>query len=87
MPAAHIKSKYCFAVASLSGVNRLGDVLIGGPEVLMKHSTPWRDVLDPKEASVIAGNLWRRRVNGEACTTLTPEISLTAGEKCVQIPE
>ena len=56
MPAAHIRSKYCFAVASLSGVNRLGDILILGPEVLMKHSTPWQDLLDANEALVISRN-------------------------------
>ena len=27
----HIKSKYCLAIRSFSGVNHLGDVLTGGP--------------------------------------------------------
>ena len=56
MPAAHMISKYCLAARSLSGVRRLGGVLIGGPEVSMKHLMPWRDVLAASETSVISGN-------------------------------
>ena len=49
IPAAHITSKYFFATLNFSGINRLGDVVTGGgPDVLMKHSTPCRVVLDAR---------------------------------------
>ena len=56
--------------------------------MLMKHSTPWRDVLEANVASVISGNSRRARRNGEeAWTTLTPEISLEVAEKRVEVLE
>ena len=87
MPAAHIRSKYCLVSFGLSGVNRLGNVLIRGPEVSMKHSTPWRDELEASEGSVISRKSESRRVNGVACTTLTPETELDADSKRVDVPE
>ena len=71
MPAAHMRSKYFLAIRSFSGVKRLGGVLIGGPEVSMKHSTSCRDAqeLANKAGSVISGYSERRRENGGACTT------------------
>ena len=88
MPAAHMRLKYCLAVASLSGVNRLGNVLTGGPVLFMKHTTPWRDVLEASVASVISGKSRMRRVNRDGtCTTLTPETELEADEKRVDVLE
>ena len=88
MPVAVIMLKYCLPMRSFSRVNRLGDILMGGPFVLMKHSTPWRDVLDTSEASMTSWNSWRRRVSGEgACTTLTPEMELEVDERRVATPK
>ena len=53
----------------------------------MKHSRSFRDAQDANEASVISGNSERRRENGAACTTFTPETGLEADEKRVVVPE
>ena len=87
MPAAHNISKYFFATLSLSGDNRLGAVLTGGPVVLMKHSTLCFVVQDAYAVFVISRNSSSSRANREEWTTLTPEILLEVDENRVAVPE
>ena len=87
MPAVHMRSKYCLAVCSFSGVNRLGDVLTGGPVVSIKHSTPWRKDFAAKDVLVISGKSCSNRANGEDWTTFTPDMPSDAEENQVAMPE
>ena len=61
---------------------------MGGPSVLMKHSTPCLKVREAKVASVISGYSSKILKKGDGTRTkFTPEISLLVDENCVTTPE